>query len=151
MYHQSTAQRSRAARFQDAAVAALIILGLGAWAGTAAYDVAHAPPVVAAAPTPPTRPTAPRGWAVGDTVAFDQDTPVWVDETGLWAYNRAEENRDGKGTSAAMGLWERFTIPGGTLLTITNIRGDAIQVELGDGSLRGRRGWHTWGALMKRR
>lgn len=150
MYHQSTAPRSRSARLQDAAVVALIILGLGAWAGTAAYDVATAPPVV---PTPaaPVATAAPRGWAIGDYAEFDARTVVWVDATGLWAYTRADANHDSKGTSAALGLWDHFVIPPGTLLKITNRERDVLQVELVDGPLAGRRGWTEFGTLLRRR
>jgi hypothetical protein len=93
----------------------------------------------------------PRGWRVGDYAEFDRDTLVWVDDTGLWAYNRASANRDGTAEAAAFDLWEHFRIPAGTRLTITNVHGDALQVELLDGPLAGRRGWHDYGTLLKRR
>jgi hypothetical protein len=140
MYHQSTAPRSRSARLQDAAVVALIILGLGAWAGTAAYDVASAPPV-APAPAATVAADARVPQTVGTVGTLGYNTVAWVDDLGLSAWSRALDNRDDKGMESALRAFESFEIPGDARVRITNRRGSAMQVEVLDGPLRGRRGW----------
>jgi hypothetical protein len=156
--------RSREARTMlnrgNVATLAFVILCIGAGIGVILYaganptypvseSLAKIAPATMAPTTPPKPTTPPRDrLAVGNVGSFRIDAVLWVDDTGLWAYNRADANRDSKGTSAALGLWETFIVPSGTRLKITNRRGEAFQLEVLDGQYAGRRGWCDYGTLF---
>jgi hypothetical protein len=152
MYHQSTAplprpvQRRRPPAFIGFALAIVI---LGAGLGFAAYAIMQRSVSVPVAPAPSVpRPTPVDPLAVGALGSFNRATMVWVDETGLWAMNRAVENRDDKRGMDALDLWQHFDVAPGTALRITNRRGEAFQVEVLDGPLAGRRGWTSYGSFF---
>lgn len=126
-------------------------LGLILYAGAnPAYPIAEPYVGTPLVPVPTIRPTmtAAQRLIVGNVGAFSQDIVVWVDEIGLAAYRRADANRDEKGVSQSLSLWETFMIPSGALVKITNQRGSATQFEVLGGEYAGRRGWTDSGVLF---
>lgn len=105
-----------------------------------------------ALPTPgpmvvPTRPIT-----VGTTLRMLSDgrygyTVVWVNRAGLAAWDRAYDERDDKGMSSVMDLYERLDVIDGTLVRIVAIDGGATQIEMLEGTFLGRRGWTYTGSL----
>jgi hypothetical protein len=66
---------------------------------------------------------------------------LFVDEGGLSAWNHAYDNRDSKGESQVLSIYETLRIADNTPVKVTTRRRDTIQVELLSGEYAGRRGW----------
>ncbi len=57
------------------------------------------------------------------------------------AWERAYENRDEKGMSRIMDAFETLRIPDDAHVRVTARQGRAMQIEVIDGRMAGRRGW----------
>lgn len=145
------------------AIGALAVLLLGAglgvvlftWASPRAADA----PQVSSVLTPTTAPTplafsptstpvavAPpgavgsTGWTTRSGSEYDYRL-VWVNRTGLFAWDRAWAERDDKAMDQVIRLYEQLEVETGTLVRVVNRDSEAIQVEMLDGRHAGRRGW----------
>lgn len=108
------------------------------WSAYQTNPGARAAPVVTAGPTP---------GAIG-SIGHLRNALLWVDDIGLFAWNRAYSNRDQKGQDDAMRLYDKLLIPYNPAVRVTNRTRDAVQVELLEGEYAGRRGWTDANGLI---
>lgn len=139
MYHQSTAPLPRPARRGPPIAAMLVAVGMiGSGLGFAILGRAYPEP----SPAAPVISTAAPRWAptVGSAGQIPA-TVVFVEHLGLTAYQRADNDRDSKGTSRVLDIFEYLMLDAPARVTIVERRGDAAHVDILDGPYRGRRGW----------
>lgn len=93
-------------------------------------------------PRPMPTPVATLG-AIGSVgrLALVGGAIIWVDEMGLWAWERAHDNRDPKGANLAMDIYDYLSVDASTTVKVTARKGDTMQVEVIGGPMDGRRGW----------
>lgn len=150
-------------RAVDLATGAFVVVLIGSGVGVMTF--AWLPPGVreiarANVPTPPATPMTPSApmqaamtqvaiptpGAIGSTGQLTAGSTygrhlLWINNTGLWAWNRAYEERDEKGMSRVMEIYERLQVSDGTRVRVVNRDGATLQVEMLEGEHAGRRGW----------
>lgn len=66
---------------------------------------------------------------------------IWVNRTAIDAFQRAYDERDERGMDTVVRVFESIQVADGTLVEIVRVDGRVIQIEVLEGSTKGRRGW----------
>lgn len=142
----------------NVAVGMLIVLLIGSGLGVLLYGAqmvpsrassgpAQSPPTALPFPTATTIPLATMGRTVRLVTDSQGRALIWVNRTGISAWDRAYNEHDERGMAQVLRLYETLWVPEGTWVQVVALDGDAVQVELSNGPQAGRRGWARTSAL----